>query len=145
MKLGLNIKLVNPKITKRLITSGFGWRIHPITGKREFHNGVDIALAKGEPLYAVADSILESGFHPRGGNQIVQKFQIGNQWVRIGYAHCDWVVNKAQALRGEIIARVGNTGTSTGAHLHLTVAIWTPSGWQFLDPETVFNWDDPIV
>ena len=100
------------------IVSGFGYRIHPIIRKRRFHKGVDIDAKYGVPIKAVMDGrVIFSGWMGGYGKLVVIKHP--NGWVT-RYAHSskllvkegDWVVG------GEIIAKVGSTGRSTGNHLH---------------------------
>lgn len=141
MKFSLfDVKLINKKISKDLVTSTFGWRKHPFTQKLQFHNGVDISLPAGEPLYAPADCLLSWNYHQIGGLQAVLQWQQKHIKIRIGFAHCSWVnENKKIIKRGDLIARVGNTGMSTGPHLHLTVATWSRDGWVFMDPLEVLD------
>ena len=137
-----NVKLINPNITRDKITSGFGWRIHPITHKRQFHNGVDIALSHNTPLYAVSNCRIEWNWHHLGGLQIIQYFRIDHLKIRVGYAHNDWVEKEKQFVeKRELIAKVGRTGRATGYHLHLTIAVWERDGWVFLDPLEVLEWN----
>ena len=100
------------------ITSGYGMRLHPITGKREMHWGVDYSARPGTPVYAVAEGkVIVSGFDIYSGNKIAIRHKdkssswylhLSSRGVRVG-AH----VNARQ-----IIGRSGNTGRSTGPHLH---------------------------
>ena len=103
------------------ITSVFGFREHPITGKADFHNGVDIAAAKGTAVLAVMDGVVES----RGESSGLGKYLIlshGNGFYTV-YGHCDRLIARegARIREGEVIARVGNTGDSTGYHLHFSM------------------------
>jgi murein DD-endopeptidase MepM/ murein hydrolase activator NlpD len=115
------------------ITSKFGPRTHPITGKQSLHNGVDIAAPIGTPVYAPADGTVISLYNTTtGGKQMVLQHK-GN--VKTGYAHLNaFKANMGdQVRRGDVIAEVGNTGASTGPHLHFTV---TDGGGRKVDPET---------
>jgi len=108
------------------ITSGFGYRIHPILGTRIFHSGIDYRGAVGTPVYAVADGIvLQSSFGEDNGNFIAIKHSDNSQsW----YLHLSQrSVGSGQRVKGrQIIGKVGNTGRSNGPHLHL--AIKQPNG-----------------
>lgn len=85
------------------------------------HKGTDFRASVGTPIYAPADGIVESVFkNDRGGNQLVLKHESG---YTTGYAHLhEYDVKKGDRVKsGDIIAYTGNTGTSTGPHLHFTV------------------------
>ncbi len=102
------------------ITSGFGWRKNPILKKREFHPGIDLKANKGTKVYATADGIVEYSGYKRGsgyGNYIVLDHNFGFQTM---YAHLSkrTVKNGDFVKKGTLIGYVGNTGLSTGAHLH---------------------------
>ena len=103
------------------ITSGFGERIHPITGESHFHNGVDIAVPVGTPIHSpwsgVVSKITENS---RGGLMVKIEHPDG---YTTGYAHnSDITVKIGQhVLAGQIVAYSGNTGQSTGPHLHFSL------------------------
>lgn len=105
---------------KQYISSLFGWRIHPIHMVESFHTGLDIAKAEGETLYAIFDGVVKSvGYDGSGyGHYIVIEDKNGNTAL---YAHCSSInVSQGNTIeKGDTIANVGNTGSSTGAHLHL--------------------------
>lgn len=106
-----------------LITSGFGYRQSPFTGRREMHKGLDIAAPKGTPIIATADGIVSfAGSKGLLGNAIVIDHGHG---ISTRYAHCNKVLKSRgdSVKRGDVIARVGNTGRSTGPHLHYEVRI----------------------
>lgn len=104
------------------ITSGFGYRTDPKTGKAgAFHNGIDLAVPVGTAIKAPMDgvvSLVNSGGD--GGNQIVIRHTNG---YFTGYAHLSkQLVKKGdQVKKGEVIGLSGNTGKSTGPHLHFTM------------------------
>ncbi|MCD6182607.1 MAG: peptidoglycan DD-metalloendopeptidase family protein [Candidatus Cloacimonetes bacterium] len=103
------------------ISDKYGFRWHPITKKRSFHNGIDIANKTGTPIYATADGVVRStGRKKLFGNYISLKHKFG---YVTNYAHLDRaLVKKGQTVkRGEIIGYMGNTGRSTGSHLHYEV------------------------
>lgn len=138
-----SISDINPELVKAKITSHFGWRIHPRTRKKHFHNGIDIAIKEGTPLRAVANAILDWNYHHSGGLQIIQFFTFQKIKIRVGYAHCSWVEKNAKFVeKGTVIAKSGNTGQSTAPHLHLTVAVWERDGWVFIDPLECISWGD---
>jgi murein DD-endopeptidase MepM/ murein hydrolase activator NlpD len=103
------------------ITSGYGWRIHPIFQKPEFHTGIDIAAPWGTPVEAPADGrVIYAGQMPANGMLLV--LDHGNGFSTT-YSHLSSYAVRAgeRVHRGQIIARVGSTGWSTGPHLFFEV------------------------
>ncbi len=111
-----------PTVSRKL-TSGFGYRRDPITGKSAFHAGVDISGDIGDPIYAAGDGkVKESGFDRTRGNYIIITHRDGlESW----YMHLSVIgVKSEQRLtRGELIGEMGNSGRSTGPHLHFQVVV----------------------
>lgn len=100
------------------ITSTFGFRDHPTNGAAEFHTAVDIAAAKGTNVLAAADGTVVTCEETAGlGKHIV--IDHGHDFLTV-YGHCDKLLAKVgtRVREGEVIAKVGNTGDSTGYHLH---------------------------
>lgn len=105
-------------------SSGFGWRIHPLTKKREFHQGLDIKTRSGVPVIAAADGrivkIESSGYL----GKTIEIDHEGDAFKTL-YAHLKGYVDGLKVghkvTRDQIIGYVGNTGRSTGAHLHYGV------------------------
>ena len=104
-----------------LVTAGYGYRKSPFTGKREFHEGMDIAAPYGTPVVATADGIVRFA-GPAGsyGNVV---FLDHAQGFATAYGHNSTIrVHARQRVRrGDIIAYVGNTGRTTGPHVHYEV------------------------
>lgn len=103
------------------IGSGFGYRLDPITGERALHTGLDFSADSGTPIFAAAGGVVTGQeFHPAYGNLV--ELDHGNGLVT-RYAHASRVHVKLGQIvkRGQTIADVGNTGRSTGAHLHFEV------------------------
>jgi murein DD-endopeptidase MepM/ murein hydrolase activator NlpD len=101
--------------------SGFGMRIDPFTGQQAMHEGIDFITDTGTPVVAAAGGVVQfAGFHPQYGNMI--DIDHGNDLVT-RYAHLSRVLVKEGDLltRGRRIAESGNTGRSTGPHLHFEV------------------------
>jgi len=101
--------------------SGFGYRIDPFSGQQAMHEGIDFITDTGTPVVAAAGGVVQfAGFHPQYGNMI--DIDHGNDLVT-RYAHLSKVLVKEGDLlqRGRRIADSGNTGRSTGPHLHFEV------------------------
>jgi murein DD-endopeptidase MepM/ murein hydrolase activator NlpD len=101
--------------------SGFGYRIDPFTGQQAMHEGIDFITDTGTPVVAAAGGVVQfAGFHPQYGNMV--DVDHGNDLVT-RYAHLSKVLVKEGDVlqRGRRIADSGNTGRSTGPHLHFEV------------------------
>lgn len=120
-------------------TSGYGMRVHPITGEAKLHTGVDYAAADGTPILAVADGTVTVAEYGGGyGGLVVIEHTVNRQLIATAYAH-SWQtgihVTPGQSVRaGDHIADVGSSGRSTGPHLHFEVR---PGGTDqpAIDPE----------
>lgn len=103
------------------ISSEFGWRKDPFTGVSTFHSGMDIAVQRDAPVFAAKEGTIieaqENGGY--GLNIIVQHYD----GAKTRYAHLNHisVYVGQRVLRGELIGRVGETGRSTGPHLHFEI------------------------
>ena len=109
--------------TEGRITSPYGYRFHPLRLSNEFHSGIDIANEAGTPILATADGVIRhSGWAQGYGMCAVVDHGFGYSTL---YGHMSEIVSKqgAQVKRGQMIGRMGSTGTSTGNHLHYEV--WT--------------------
>ena len=107
--------------TSGYISSSFGWRIHPITGLKDFHHGVDIAASIGTPVKSTANGIVVYTGRTKGnGNFVIIEHGCGYSTL---YAHLKkYIVKEGQEVkRGDVIGYVGSTGLSTGSHLHYEV------------------------
>ena len=101
------------------ITSPFGVRIHPVTGARKMHSGIDYGSPKGSPVYAVAKGkVVVSDFDQYSGNKIAIR-HADNSTSYYMHLSSRGVGVGAQVTGGQVIGRVGSTGRSTGPHLHL--------------------------
>ncbi len=120
------------------ITSRYGPRVNPVTGKSTVHRGIDFRMDVGTPVFATADGIVESaGKDNNGGFGKIVRIQ-HSFGFRTYYAHLSKVLVKAgqYVKKGDQIALSGNTGRSTGPHLHYEVRrLWTS-----MDPEPFMNW-----
>ncbi len=103
------------------ISSPFGYRVHPITGNKKFHDGVDIAVPTGTKLYsAVTGKVTSAHYSDSAGNMVTVQTESG--W-EVTYMHMDSLsVRAGQAVfKGQFVGCSGNTGNSTGPHLHIQV------------------------
>ena len=109
---------VSPRISR-----GFGWRDSPADSAARFHPGVDLPAPQGTPVQAAADGVAaEIGISPSGGSYVLLDHGNG---LSTYYQNCREIsveLNQ-QVTAGQEIALVGNTGMSTGAHLHFEVRV----------------------
>lgn len=109
--------------TSNLITSYFGYRVHPIYGTTRFHSGIDIGAPYGAPIYAAENGqVIFASWYGGYGYCIIIDHGDG---VSTLYAHCSSIIVKAgqYVSKGQVIGYVGSTGNSTGPHLHFEVRI----------------------
>jgi murein DD-endopeptidase MepM/ murein hydrolase activator NlpD len=129
-------KWIKPVIAN--ITSRFGYRTDPKTGKaNEFHNGVDLAVPAGTPIKSPMNGTVEAlNSGGAGGNELILRHSNG---YKTGYAHLTKaMVKKGDKIQqGQVIALSGNTGKSTGPHLHFTLT--DPSGAKVDPQKMIFN------
>jgi murein DD-endopeptidase MepM/ murein hydrolase activator NlpD len=108
----------------RRTASGYGWRIDPIYKVKKFHEGMDFSAPIGTEVYATGDGVVKRVIRSQGGygNHIEIDHGFGYSTV---YAHLnDFNVKRGQKIkRGDVIGFVGNTGKSTGPHLHYEVRV----------------------
>ena len=113
---------INPDPSRYRLSSGFGYRKDPINGRTARHTGVDFAMKPGNPVYATGDGVVESvKFEFFGyGNQVVIDHGFG---YKTRYAHLKavGVVEGMKIKRGECVGQTGNSGKSSGPHLHYEV------------------------
>jgi hypothetical protein len=118
------MKLVQPWSDQYNINarSPYGWRKHPITGRRTFHHGVDVAMPVGSPLTAPADGVVvHKGNGGSGGVTLIVK-HADNLFTVYYHLQKPSHLNKGDRVAtGDLIAFSGNTGASTGPHLHWEV------------------------
>ncbi len=103
------------------ISSPFGWRVHPISGKIKFHSGVDLSAPEMEPIYAArSGNVRFADWESTGGNQVYIDHGDGYESRYLHMHHS--IVHQGDSIRqGQVIGYVGSTGNSTGPHLHLTL------------------------
>lgn len=124
------------------ITSGYGWRIHPVYGYPKPHDGVDIHAPFGTDILAVADGVVTRSQYFGGYGYMVEILHRRNPEIRTRYGHVTTgglLVDVGDSVkRGDLIALVGSTGVSTGPHVHFEVRI----NGKHTDPEDYIrkNW-----
>jgi murein DD-endopeptidase MepM/ murein hydrolase activator NlpD len=119
----------------RKVTSLFGIRLDPFTHRATFHAGLDISGDTGDPIYAAADgTVISADRSPSHGNNILLSHTNG---VRTHYSHLSKILTKVgdKVRKGDIIGELGNTGRSTGPHLHYEVII----NGKNVDPRPYLN------
>ncbi|MBR1657509.1 MAG: LysM peptidoglycan-binding domain-containing M23 family metallopeptidase [Synergistaceae bacterium] len=103
------------------INSPFGWRTHPITKRRDFHTGIDIKANRNDPIKAAGSGrVVYSGWMGGYGKVLVIEHNNGQSTL---YAHCSTLLfgKGANVSSGQLVAKIGTTGRSTGPHLHFEV------------------------
>jgi len=104
------------------VSSSFGSRMHPISGKKQFHRGVDIPGKEGADVLAVADGVVIRSTR-NGGLGWMVEIDHGDSYTTL-YSHNrkNLVVEGETVVKGQAIAEVGSTGVSTGPHVHFEVS-----------------------
>lgn len=120
----LDLKWIN-------VTSGYGWRIHPISNECKFHNGTDIAAEAYSNIYSIADGVVTKSVTDFGKTGYGNYVEIGHgQFINGHYEYYSLYAHQVQSplvsvgdivKAGEVIGYVGSTGASTGNHLHIEV------------------------
>jgi len=121
------------------VSSSYGWRMHPVKGKREFHRGIDYRGHKGDGIVATADAVVEyAGHHKRSGygKMIILSHSYGFKTL---YGHLSRLdVETGQSVKkGDVIGGIGSTGLSSGNHLHYEVSFVQ----RKLNPAHFIEWD----
>jgi murein DD-endopeptidase MepM/ murein hydrolase activator NlpD len=107
--------------TGGLFTSGFGTRRDPVNGRAAFHEGLDIAAPPGRAVHVTADGLVVlAGPHGDLGNAVIVSHGFGLA-TRYGHLSSTAVQPGQRVHRGDVVGYVGNTGHSTGYHLHYEV------------------------
>ncbi|MEO1131388.1 MAG: peptidoglycan DD-metalloendopeptidase family protein [Cyanobacteria bacterium J06639_1] len=129
-------ELAYPLASAAPISSGLGYRTHPVTGRRSFHAGVDLAAPNGTPiLAALSGEVTFAGARGNLGNAIILDHGY-NYRTRYGHMLRVFVRTGDRVRQGQLIGYVGSTGRSTGPHLHFEYLRQKPDGsWLALDPQ----------
>jgi murein DD-endopeptidase MepM/ murein hydrolase activator NlpD len=138
---GLEAKILQQGVLKDMLPNGtpvtaaynsssYGWRIDPFTGYKAFHEGLDFPANTGTPIHAAADGIVSEADHTSDYGNIV-KIEHGSG-LETRYAHASKLLVHVgeRVVKGQVVAEVGNTGRSTGPHLHYEIRL----NGEALDP-----------
>ncbi|MEL7061836.1 MAG: M23 family metallopeptidase [Acidobacteriota bacterium] len=106
-----------------ILTSGFGYRRDPFTGRRAFHAGLDVAAPHGGPVRAPGDAVVVKAGRAGGYGKVVYLSHGNGLTTRYGHLSAIEVEPGERVRRGDVIGRVGSTGRSTGTHLHYEVRV----------------------
>ena len=109
--------------TRGWVTSGFGYRKSPFTGLREMHEGWDIGARSGSAVRATADGMIIFAGRERGYGKLIEIDNGYGVVTRYGHNSKNLIKVGNKVKRGQIVALVGNTGRSTGPHLHYEVLV----------------------
>ncbi len=121
------------------VSSGYGWRMHPVLGEKKFHKGLDYKGKRGDPVIVTANGVVEfSGYHKKSGfgNLIIISHNNGFKTI---YAH----LNKRHIKTGQVVLKndhigdIGSTGLSSGDHLHYEVQFLQ----RKLNPASFVEWN----
>jgi len=120
------------------VTASFGWRKHPITKKKNFHNGIDLRAKRKTEVYATADGVVRFALKKNKGNygrMVIISHNFGFETL---YAHLKYVNVKVGDVvkKGQVIAKTGNSGRSSGPHLHYEVRYAS----KVLNPSYFIKW-----
>jgi murein DD-endopeptidase len=109
---------VSYPLDKMVVNSPYGWRRDPFTGKQKLHNGIDFHARNNEIYAMIEGEVTKAGYDSRSGGYVTIRH--GNYTV--SYCHLSRVLVRKNAVvkPGEVVAVTGNTGRSTGEHLHLS-------------------------
>ena len=105
------------------LTSAFGMRVHPISGRWKMHNGVDLACAQGTPIYAAKSGKVTVASYQAGGAGYYVSINHGDGFSSVYMHMTHYIVTVGQYVtQGQVIGYVGSTGGSTGPHLHFGIS-----------------------
>ncbi|MCK6157673.1 M23 family metallopeptidase [Moraxella osloensis] len=129
---GNGMLTVRPITSSARMSSGFGYRIHPVTGKSQFHKGMDFAAPIGTPIYATGNGVVTFSGWGTGYGRYVEVDHGNGTVTRYAHTSANYVNVGDTVYANQQIAAVGNTGRSTGAHLHYEVR----QNGQAINPQT---------
>jgi murein DD-endopeptidase MepM/ murein hydrolase activator NlpD len=124
--------LVRKPVAEAIMTSPFGWRVHPLTHTQEMHTGVDWATSFGTPIFAAGNGTIEE-IGPRGGYGKYVRIRHADGY-ETAYGHMSAFARGleigSRVRQGQVIGFVGSTGVSTGSHVHFEILV----NGRFVDP-----------
>lgn len=129
---GSGMLAVRPITSSARMSSGYGYRIHPVTGKTQFHKGMDFAAPIGTPIYATGNGVVTFSGWGTGYGRYVEIDHGNGTVTRYAHTSANYVNVGDTVYANQQIAAVGNTGRSTGAHLHYEVR----QNGQTVNPQT---------
>lgn len=127
------------------VTSPFGWRIHPISKTRKFHQGIDIAQAGSVPIRAAANGVVtRNQVLGTYGNVVMIVHKLDGKTYETNYAHLrsgSKMIVGQRVNQGDVIGYMGNTGSSTAQHLHFEIhdGRWSTGQPNAVDPEKLIG------
>jgi murein DD-endopeptidase MepM/ murein hydrolase activator NlpD len=127
-----------PLKTYKRISDGFGYRIHPITHKRVFHFGTDFAAKTGTPIYATADGVVAYARKNGGYGKFLLIYHPFGFSTAYGHLNKYAVKEGTYVYQGDLIGYVGNSGKSTGPHLHYEIRYLQ----KWLNPKSFLTWSE---
>lgn len=116
-----HIPTTMPVGTYPYLSSSYGWRRHPFNGRLSMHEGLDFSAPTGTPIRAAAGGVVRTVAKHSGYGNMVEIDHGDGLMTRYAHAQVILVSEGALVIRGQVIARVGSTGLSTGPHLHFEV------------------------
>lgn len=129
---------MTPPLSRMKVTCPFGWRKHPINGKSQFHNGIDLKASVGDPIVAPFSGVFSTSHHPAGG---LQAFVTHDGLLVAGFAHlsriADGLKNGDPVNEGQVIGFAGRSGKVTGPHVHYTLGLVEDGVKRVFNPEVV--------
>lgn len=114
-------RLTGPVVLHGQMSSRFGWRQSPSTGETRLHKGVDFSAQPGEPILALADGVVSFSGAVHAYGNMVEILHADGLTTRYAHNESNTVSLGQRVEQGQIIARLGSTGRSTGPHVHLEV------------------------
>ncbi|HEY8541415.1 MAG TPA: M23 family metallopeptidase [Pseudothermotoga sp.] len=105
-----------------VISSPYGWRVHPVNKQMSFHSGLDIAAPEGTPIFSSTSGVV-SFAGEKSGYGLMVEVKSSNNTIRYGHLSKITVYVGQKVERGTLLGRVGSTGVSTGPHLHFEVLV----------------------
>jgi murein DD-endopeptidase MepM/ murein hydrolase activator NlpD len=120
------------------VTSGYGWRVNPVTGEYSFHSGIDLGAPQGTPVLATKAGMVESAGWAGGYGNLVE---LSHDRFGSRYAHLSVIQVRVgqRVAQGQQIGLVGSTGRSTGPHLHFELLSPSADGWVTVNPAGYLN------